>query len=241
MFCCMLLYVHSSIAIILMAKRELVALLNLSSWCLVMVEWLFLAVPWGCLWLWYFLIILTIFYTSHIDHFTPKHTAFEQPAACLSVFLELLPGLILFAILWHAGWSLEKTICMNMNYNYLTTIFRSILTQIYVFLVLFTIFHFDLEKLISKNCKYTFFHQKFLHLGMKLFFFLKLINCFLHLFVLMWAKKLYLIYFSIKIYLLLALIGSISSACTVNVLKFQKKPRQTEQTQIRLLLKKQSD
>ena len=40
---------HSSIAIILMGKRELVALLNLSSWCLVMVEWLFLAVPWGCL------------------------------------------------------------------------------------------------------------------------------------------------------------------------------------------------
>ena len=38
MFCCMLLYVHSSIAIILMGKRELVALLNLSSWCLVMVE-----------------------------------------------------------------------------------------------------------------------------------------------------------------------------------------------------------
>ena len=28
--------------------RELVALLRLSSWCLVMVEWLFLAVPWGC-------------------------------------------------------------------------------------------------------------------------------------------------------------------------------------------------
>ena len=49
MFFYMLLYVHSSIAIILMGKRELVALLNLSSWCLVMVEWLFLAVPWGCL------------------------------------------------------------------------------------------------------------------------------------------------------------------------------------------------
>ena len=47
--CFSLLYVHSSIAIILMGKRELVALLNLSSWCLVMVEWLFLAVPWGCL------------------------------------------------------------------------------------------------------------------------------------------------------------------------------------------------
>ena len=49
MFCCTLLYVHSSIAIILMGKRELVALLNLSSWCLVMVERLFLAVPWGWL------------------------------------------------------------------------------------------------------------------------------------------------------------------------------------------------
>ena len=35
MFCCTLLYVHSSIAIILTGKRELVALLNLSSWCLV--------------------------------------------------------------------------------------------------------------------------------------------------------------------------------------------------------------
>ena len=49
MFCCTLLYVHSSIAVILMGKRELIALLNLSSWCLVMVEWLFLAVPRGCL------------------------------------------------------------------------------------------------------------------------------------------------------------------------------------------------
>ena len=44
-----LLYVHSSIAIILVGKRELVALLGLSSWCLVMVERLFLAVPRGCL------------------------------------------------------------------------------------------------------------------------------------------------------------------------------------------------
>ena len=47
LFCCTLIY--SSIAIILMGKRELVALLNLPSWCLVMVERLFLAVPWGCL------------------------------------------------------------------------------------------------------------------------------------------------------------------------------------------------
>ena len=40
---------NSSIAIILMGKRELVALLDLSSWCLVVVERLFLAVLWGCL------------------------------------------------------------------------------------------------------------------------------------------------------------------------------------------------
>ena len=49
MFCYALRYVHSSIAIILMGKIDLIALLYLASWCLVMVEWLFLAVPWGCL------------------------------------------------------------------------------------------------------------------------------------------------------------------------------------------------
>ena len=46
MFCCTVLYVPSSFAIILMGKRELVALLSLSSWCLMIVVWLFLAVPW---------------------------------------------------------------------------------------------------------------------------------------------------------------------------------------------------
>ena len=45
MFCCTLLYVHSSFAIILMGNIELVALLSLSFWCLVVVAWLFLAVP----------------------------------------------------------------------------------------------------------------------------------------------------------------------------------------------------
>ena len=49
MFWCTLLYVHSSFAIILMGKREPVALLRLSSWCLVIVVWLFLSVPWVCL------------------------------------------------------------------------------------------------------------------------------------------------------------------------------------------------
>ena len=49
MFCCTFLYDHSSIAIILMGKRELVALLNLSSWYPLMVKRLFLAVPRDCL------------------------------------------------------------------------------------------------------------------------------------------------------------------------------------------------
>ena len=49
MFCCSLLYVHSCIAIILKGERELVASFNLSSWCLVMVERLFLVLPGGCL------------------------------------------------------------------------------------------------------------------------------------------------------------------------------------------------
>ena len=44
-------------------------------------------------------IVVWTIYTSHIDHLTPQHTAFEQSAACLSVFLELLPGSIPFAIL----------------------------------------------------------------------------------------------------------------------------------------------
>ena len=70
MFCCMLLYVHSSIAIILMGKRELIALLNLSSWCLVMVELFFLAVPRGCL-----QFVIAVF---------PDHTHFPFLVLCVS-------------------------------------------------------------------------------------------------------------------------------------------------------------
>ena len=49
MFCCTLLFVHSSFAIILMGKRKLFALPSLSSWCLVIDVWFFLVVPWVCL------------------------------------------------------------------------------------------------------------------------------------------------------------------------------------------------
>ena len=47
--------------LVLLGKGELVALLNLSSWRLVMVEWLFLAVPWACL-----LFVIVVF-PDHTD------------------------------------------------------------------------------------------------------------------------------------------------------------------------------
>ena len=49
MFFSTLLNVHSSFSFILIGKRELVDLLGLSTWCLVIVVWLFLPVPWVCL------------------------------------------------------------------------------------------------------------------------------------------------------------------------------------------------
>ena len=45
----LLCYVQSSFVTILMAKKELVDLLSLSSWWFVIVVWLFLVVPWVCL------------------------------------------------------------------------------------------------------------------------------------------------------------------------------------------------
>ena len=49
MFCCGLLYGYSSLAIFLMGKRELVALLCLSSWFIVNVVWLSLTMSRICL------------------------------------------------------------------------------------------------------------------------------------------------------------------------------------------------
>ena len=48
-FCCLLLCVHSGVAVVLVGGGWLVALLGLFSWCLLVVGWLFFAVPWGCL------------------------------------------------------------------------------------------------------------------------------------------------------------------------------------------------
>ena len=99
MFCCTLLYVRSCIAIILMGKRELIALLNLSSWCLVMVERLFLAVPRGCL---QFVIVVfpdhthLLFLTGqrHVDD-TKQHAPYFRTTMLVHI------GHILLQILLH--------------------------------------------------------------------------------------------------------------------------------------------
>ena len=44
-------------------KRKLVALLSLSSWCLLMVVWLFLAVPW------IFLRFMIVVFSDHTHYF----------------------------------------------------------------------------------------------------------------------------------------------------------------------------
>ena len=61
MFCCTLLCVLSSFAIILIGKRELV--LCLSFWCPVIVMWLFLTMPLVCL-----LYVIVVF-PDHIHYF----------------------------------------------------------------------------------------------------------------------------------------------------------------------------
>ena len=55
----------------LFGKGELIALRNMSPWCLLMVEWLFLAVPWGCL---QFVIVVFPDHTHYLlltNHETP--------------------------------------------------------------------------------------------------------------------------------------------------------------------------
>ena len=114
LFCCTLLYVHSSIAIILMGKRELIALLNLSSWCLVMVERLFLTVPRGCL---QFVIVVfpdhthySCFLDSVLDcsplRNSKKSKYLRKPGPELSLFVGAsLPNR---PNIWRIAWSSEQ-------------------------------------------------------------------------------------------------------------------------------------
>ena len=70
-----------------MGKRELIAFLNLSSWCLVMVERLFLAVPRGCL---QFVIVVFPDHT-HLLFFIQNNSCFWPGfKVVISVFWDLI-------------------------------------------------------------------------------------------------------------------------------------------------------
>ena len=69
-----------------MGKRELVALLNLSSWCLVMVERLFLAVPWD------FLRFVIVVFPDHTHYF------WLTLADRVSIFCDIIFVLTLYSL-----------------------------------------------------------------------------------------------------------------------------------------------
>ena len=56
-----------------MEKRELVALLSLSSWCLVIVVWLFLAVPLAVLWVFLQFVIVVFPDHTHLLFWMQEH------------------------------------------------------------------------------------------------------------------------------------------------------------------------
>ena len=107
-FCCTLLYVHFSIAIILMGKRELIALLNLSSWCLVMVERLFLTVPLGCL---QFVIVVFPDHTHLLFFTSGRHYDVIKIAYIVSVQFKRYAH----CSLWVSG--LSCILCANFSRN----------------------------------------------------------------------------------------------------------------------------
>ena len=76
MFCCALLNAHSNFEIILMGKSELVALVRLSSWCLMIVVWPFLVVSWGCL---HLVIVVFPDHTHYffLSHYLAEHASFK--------------------------------------------------------------------------------------------------------------------------------------------------------------------
>ena len=75
------LCIHSSFAIISMGKRELVALLCLTCWCLMNVVWLSLTMPWACL---QFVIVVSpdnthFFVTLHFLSYIDKVESRDEP------------------------------------------------------------------------------------------------------------------------------------------------------------------
>ena len=114
MFCCTLLYVHSSIAIMLMGKRELIALLNLSSWCLVMVGRLFLAMPRGCLQL------VIVAFPDHTHLLFFMHKTFENIKAWIKMKgVNVIACLVRFSPLWEKNFVKTSVFFSNLGIIYL--------------------------------------------------------------------------------------------------------------------------
>ena len=112
LFCCTLLYVHSSIAIILMGKRELVALLNLSSWCLVMVERLFLAVPQGCL---QFVSVVFPDHT-HLLFCAASHQSMDFGGLYRTFYdIRIAQFLLIFLVLQVQKWKMANRLCCKLS------------------------------------------------------------------------------------------------------------------------------
>ena len=99
MFCCALLYIHSSFAIILMGKRELVALLSLPSWRFMIVAMLFLMVPLVCL---HFVIVV---FPGHIHYFSTKELyLYMEVVTCDPQYIQFIAKALIR--LWVcSGWS----------------------------------------------------------------------------------------------------------------------------------------
>ena len=53
----------------------------------------------------------------------PKDAVFECSVVCLSVIIELLPGLIPFTSKWHDGYILDKNDTLDIDYFFLSTIY----------------------------------------------------------------------------------------------------------------------
>ena len=79
MFCCALLCVNYSFAIISVGKRELAALLCLSSWCLMSVMWFLFTMPWVCL---QFVVVV---FPNH-THFLYFIKRVEESDKCIAFF-----------------------------------------------------------------------------------------------------------------------------------------------------------
>ena len=62
-------------------------------------------------------------YISHRSLYAPTYSFWAICSMLISLF-RVTSWLDIVNVLWHAGRTLEKNICMNMTYNYSTTIFR---------------------------------------------------------------------------------------------------------------------